>query len=180
MGFHKDQDTGEIHQIHDQELTDLDTAQGTTFAAADVGKVVRIDDDGDGGNYFVVTASTPVFGLIDVKIQAEVQTTDATETTLYSFTTSTDYNYHVSCDIIAGVDTGGNAAAYTRLAAFKNDSGTLSQIGSTATPLTAENAAGWDLTIDSSGTAIRIRCTGAAATTINWLGYISIKAQKNS
>ena len=60
------------------------------------------------------------------------------------------------------------AAGYTRIATFKNDGGTLTQVGTTGTAFTAEDTAGWNVTFTTSGTDILLQVTGAASTDINW------------
>ena len=97
------------------------------------------------------------------------QTTDATVTTAATVATESDVAYHVVARIVAYETPSGNeAAGYERAATFKNDGGTLTQVGSTTALATHEDTGGWDATLDASGTTIRARVTGAAATTINW------------
>ena len=177
MGLHSALDTANIHQLQNWEFATLDAAQAETFNAADIGKVLRITDSDD---YYILKDTTPTFLACGNEILCEVQTTDATETALLTFGTATDYNYQVFANVLAGVDTGGNVAGYVRIATFKNDSGTLSIVGSTSTTHTAENDAAWDCQIEASGTNILVDVTGAAGTTINWLGFVRIYVQKNS
>lgn len=96
-------------------------------------------------------------------------TDDATQVTALSIPTRDDHCYLVEVDVLATETTDfDEVAGYKRLAAFKNDGGTLSLVGSVATPLTAENTSGWDVTLDASSENIRVRVTGAASTNIAW------------
>lgn len=175
--LHADGTEGEIHQIHDAEYASLNAAQAASFTSGDVGKAFRITD---GPNYYIKkNASGDFFDMLIGEV-AEVQTTNATETNLFSFATSTDYVYHVHAYVSGTVNTGGNAASYERVASFKNDSGTLSIIGSTTAVHTAEDDANWDCQVEASGTSIQVNVTGVAATTIDWLGRIVVLEQKNS
>ena len=98
-----------------------------------------------------------------------VTTTDATVTDATLFTTQSNKAYHVVAKVVA-TETADHdeVAGYIRAATFKNDGGTLTQVGSTTAVATHEDTAGWDVTLDATGTTIRLRVTGAAATVINW------------
>ena len=104
-----------------------------------------------------------------VRHGVEVTTTDATPTVASVLQTEANKTYHVTARV-AAVETVDHdeSAGYTRVAAFQNDGGVLTQIGSTAAPFTAETTAGWDFGLSASGTEIRATVTGAAATSINW------------
>jgi hypothetical protein len=98
-----------------------------------------------------------------------INTTDATPTVAAVLQTESDKVYIVSANAVC-VETvdHSKSAGYVRLAAFKNDGGTLAQIGATAAPLTVETDGAWDFGLSASGTEIRATVTGAAATNINW------------
>lgn len=115
-------------------------------------------DDTYGGGKSKVTSTRPV----------TVTTTDATETTLDSFTLATDTMVVVTYVVTAIKDDETEAATYIRTACFRNDSGAVTQVGSTQDGGTFEDDATWDCTIDKSGTTIRCRVTGKAATNIRW------------
>lgn len=115
-------------------------------------------DDTYGGGKSQVTSTRPV----------TVTTTDATVTTLDSFTLATDTTVVVTYVVTAIKDDETQAATYVRTACFRNDSGTVSQVGSTQDGGTFEDDAAWDCTIDNSTTTIRCRVTGKAATNIRW------------
>lgn len=105
-----------------------------------------------------------------------VQTTDATVTDVSTFTTVPSKVFYVIAEI-AAINAGDltTGAAYVRSAAFRTSAaGVLTIIGAVATTVTIEDTAGWDATIDASGTDIRVRVTGAAATTVNWRAQVRI------
>lgn len=97
-----------------------------------------------------------------------VQTTDATVTTLFSYTAANNATTVLSVLVVGTKTSAAQGAAYIRTAAFRNAAGTVAQIGSTLTPVTLEDDSAWDCTIDNSTTTIRVRVTGKAATTIQW------------
>jgi hypothetical protein len=98
-------------------------------------------------------------------------TTDATQTTAGVFSTVSNRAYKIVASVVGlRTDDFAEVGDYMLEAAFKNDAGTLTQIGSTRSLHTAnESTAGWDATIDASGTDIRVLVTGAADTPITWL-----------
>lgn len=173
--LHSAVSTGENHIIHNYEYATFSAAEAASWTSDDIGKVFRITDS---YNYYIILTSGGVYGEIDVRLVNNTQTTDATESNCGVFSTATDYIYYVDSIVTATVDGGGNAATYFARAAFKNDSGTLSQIGLT-TVTSKEDAAGWDVDIDASGTDIRVRVTGQSSTTINWRTRTSIKQDAN-
>lgn len=97
-----------------------------------------------------------------------VQTTDATQTTLDSFTLGSETSSTVTWTVTGVKSDGSQMAGYSVTACFKNDGGTLTQVGTTVVTVLGESDAAWDCTIDNSGTTIRLRVTGKAATTIQW------------
>jgi len=97
-----------------------------------------------------------------------VQTTDATVTTLDSFTLASGTAVIWTAVITAINTTGSQAAMYVRTAGFRNNAGTVSQVGATQASVTLEDDVAWDATIDFTGTTPRIRVTGKAATTLQW------------
>lgn len=104
-----------------------------------------------------------------VRHGVELTTTDATETVAVTFQTETDKVYHVT-GRVAAIETADHdeAAAYTVMGAFKNDGGTLTQIGSTGAIFTAENTGGWGVAFAVDGTIVQLKVTGAADTNIRW------------
>jgi hypothetical protein len=103
-----------------------------------------------------------------------VNTTDATPTVLASFPVGTNQT-KVMQAFIKGVRTGGaagttgDAAGYIMMATVKDIAGTATVIsGGTATPVTGEDQAAWNVTIDTSGANARVNVTGAASNNITW------------
>jgi len=102
------------------------------------------------------------------KTPVNVQTTDATVTTLDSYVLGSNVTCLVTWLVVATRSTMASAAAYSVSACFRNNAGTVAQVGTTTTTVIGEDVAGWDATADNSGTTIRLRVTGAASTTIQW------------
>lgn len=108
----------------------------------------------------------------EITLQSRVATTNATVTTLATIATTTGYSYLVISRII-GRRTGGTSgvagdyATYEVRASANNEGGVLN-IDAVTTTTVFEDQAGWDATIDASGTDIRIRVTGAANNNITW------------
>lgn len=103
---------------------------------------------------------------------ANVQTTDATVTSLFTWTILDEAVTKMVAEVNACQSTGANVAAYTRGLKFKRDGGTVTA-GTVDTVYTEEDVAGWDATIDNSTSTGRVRVTGAAATTIDWGGTMT-------
>jgi hypothetical protein len=104
-----------------------------------------------------------------------VNTTDATQTTAATFSTKTNKAYGVVAKITATETADFDEQAfYIRTGLFKNDGGTLALVGSVGTPTTIESTAGWDVTLDASGTDIRVRVTGAASTVATWMVELEV------
>lgn len=112
------------------------------------------------------------------RIPATVTTTDATVTTLTTYTTASDTAYTIQATVTAVQDTGATVASYVMYGTFRNDSGTLTQRGVTTYSHTVEDTAGWDCVYDTSGTDVRVRVTGAAATNIRWQAHLRISVVK--
>lgn len=143
-------------------------SNGTSF--------VSIEDTGD----FLLgdRLSTTNLGT-RFRIPATVQTTDATVTTVESVTTASDTSYTLHATVTAVKSDGSQMASYVLYASYRNDSGAVTQVGTTTVSHTAEDDATWDATLDISGTSIRVRVTGVAATTIRWQSHLRISAVKN-
>ncbi len=99
----------------------------------------------------------------------ELTTTDDTVTTISTIPVPTNTTVLLQVAVVAKNATDASkGAAYLRAAAYRNDAGTVSIIGAAATPLTAEDTAGWDVTLVVSTTNVTVRVTGEAAKVINW------------
>lgn len=90
--------------------------------------------------------------------------------TASTFATRPNKGYFVEFKVVAiRADTFEQAGTWWRQACFRNDGGTLTQVGATRTIGTDnEDAAGWIVEVDSSGTTIRIRVAGEGSP-VNWL-----------
>lgn len=102
-----------------------------------------------------------------------VETTNATVTTLDSFTLASGAAVAATWLVTAVKSDLSQAAAYSCSALFVNSAGSVSQVGSTTTTAIGESDAAWDATIDNSTTTIRLRVTGKAATTVRWTAILT-------
>lgn len=107
------------------------------------------------------------------KYQNRVATTDATVTTLHSVATVSNNSYIVEAKVLArrtggSGGTASDTAGYKIIGVFKNNAGTLTQVGTTTIEHTSEDQAGWNCTFDTSGTTIRVRVTGATNNNVTW------------
>lgn len=106
-------------------------------------------------------------------LQDRVATTDATVTTLHTYTipasTTVVLEAHVVARRTGGVaGTGEDGAGYGIVATFKNVAGTATQIGATTVLYSHESVAGYDCVFDVTGATARVRVTGVASTNITW------------
>lgn len=112
-------------------------------------------------------------------VNGTVTTTDsATTTTVCTFTVPSGSVASILA-ILVGRDGAGNGATAEAAARVRNVSGVLTSIGSTTSIIsfaTGSDAilATCSMTIDVSGTTVRLRVNGIAATTIDWLGEMKI------
>ena len=79
--------------------------------------------------------------------------------------------FWIDVKVVALYSDGSKAAAYWLQGLFRSSAaGVLTQVGSTASIITAEEDTGsMDCTMAASGTQIQVTVTGVAATTINWV-----------
>lgn len=106
-----------------------------------------------------------------VTTTAAVQTTDATTTTIYTFTVPDNSGSWIDVTIV-GRDTGSvnRGMFWRRIMAHRNGGGSASS--TVQTPAADVNAAGWGgVSVSNSGSDVLIRVSGAAAT-INWAATI--------
>ena len=105
--------------------------------------------------------------------QNRVATTDATVTTLHTFTIGASNNVLIEA-IVTARRTGGSAgtandgAAYKLTAYYQNNSGTATLVGSVIQTVVGESQAGWNATLDTSGADVRVRVTGATNNNVTW------------
>jgi hypothetical protein len=104
--------------------------------------------------------------------QNRVATTDATVTTIHTFTPSNNQSFFVEAKVVAR-RTGGAAgaaddgAAYIVYAICKKNAGTLTVI-TTSTTTIGESQAGWNADSIASGASLLIRVTGAVNNNVTW------------
>lgn len=105
------------------------------------------------------------------------RTTDATPTVAVNFPTRASKCYWVELKVLADYSDQSAGAAYWLCAAFRtNSAGTLSQIGSTQSIMTAiEDTGAMACTVAASSTNVAVTVTGVAGTNIQWLISSDIK-----
>lgn len=116
------------------------------------------------------TADSPL-NVREAKFQGAVQTTDATTTTVLSIPTTAAFTYQIVANVVAGrtdepMDQTG--ASYIRAGTFRDNEGTVSQIGSTANLLTNEDDAAWDVKFETGTGMILVQVIGASGTRVDW------------
>lgn len=110
---------------------------------------------------------------IQITYQNRVATTDATVTTIHTFTVPTSTTYMIEAKVIAR-RTGGSAgsaedgAGYVIRGTYKNTAGTVAIIGSVNADYTAESQAGWNATFTTSGATVLCQVTGALNNNVTW------------
>jgi hypothetical protein len=136
------------------------------------------------GVLIATSARAVMFDMRGMQLQADdpnpivntVSTTDATVTTLGSYTIPTDTTVVIETFITArrtgGVSgTAGDSAGYKLTNTYKNVSGTITLVGTLNQAVLGEDQILWDGTEDISGTAVRVRVTGASGNNISWKAY---------
>lgn len=105
----------------------------------------------------------------DWRSYANVQTTDATPTNIFTFTPADEAVTFLELRLVAVDSTGGKTAAFKRRVRIKRDGGTVT-VGSVESTFTDQEAAlsATAITVDNSGATVRVRVTGVAATVIDW------------
>jgi hypothetical protein len=94
-------------------------------------------------------------------------TTDGAATVAVTIPTQSNHAYMVEAHIVA--TDGSTTAGYIRAAAFENNAGTLTQVGSTTSIGTYEDIANpMTVSFDTSGTEIRLLVTGDPGRQIVW------------
>lgn len=148
-----------------QLTVDNGSASEAIFIAKDnTTDVFRIEDGGE-----LVSKSHTAFSGSELKTRTSaVQTTDDTQTTLYSLTLSDTSVYWLEASIIGRKTDGTDRAYYVRQTLVYREGGSAT-LGTIQTPVTDESDASWDATFTVASNDILVRVTGVAATTINWV-----------
>ncbi len=105
-------------------------------------------------------------------VRGTIITTDDTATTLASWTVPDDSSVVVQATVVARNTSTGAIAGFYKFAAGKNVGGNVSLVGSILDIISAIKDLSMltaSCTLDVSGTDIRVRVTGIAATTIEWM-----------
>ncbi len=110
----------------------------------------------------------------EIVYQNRVATTDATVTTLHTFTIPASTTYMIVANVVAR-RTGGSAgtaedgAGYIVMGVFKNVAGVATSIGSAILGNAAQESQGaWDASFDVTGATARMRVTGAVNNNVVW------------
>ncbi|MFO7745431.1 MAG: hypothetical protein R6V36_08610 [Psychroflexus sp.] len=120
-------------------------------------------------NNFLST-SDPFNGSYPVSSQAQVQTTDATVTTLVGITVNEDEAITLSGTITMAEDDHSNALGGDFIiTARRATAGNVTLIGSPVVNVNSSSAATFDCDVDTGTQTVRVRVTGVAATTYNWV-----------
>src|SRR5574341_1881376 len=103
-----------------------------------------------------------------------VQTVNATTTTCGTYTVPTNSACEVTVKVIGRTAGAGVGTCWRHLAAQRGAGGAV--IVGAETPVVADildaGAALWTAVLDVSGNDVRVRVTGAAATTIEWCAFL--------
>ncbi len=111
--------------------------------------------------------------VIEDVTQNRVATTNATPTTIHTFTLTASQTTFIECSVTAR-RTGGVAgaaedgAAYTIQGCYKMVGGVATIIGAVLQPFVAESQAAWNATLVVSGGTVLLQVTGAASNNIVW------------
>ena len=109
------------------------------------------------------------------KVQGGIETTDATVTTLVSYTISSNSVGEVDFSLTGRDNVSGEIIHGRKVVKFKRVSGTLSVVSSIidliTTTIDGTNMLTATWTVDVSGDDIRVRVTGVVGRTIHWQGY---------
>ena len=100
---------------------------------------------------------------------ATVTTADATVTTCGTYAVPTSYGVSLEISVVATRRDRGEVCGWKLLASAGNVAGTVTQ--STGSPVIngpSNSGVSWTVDVDVSGTSLRVRVTGQAATTIDW------------
>ena len=173
---------------HEEESSGAPAAHASTHISGGGDEVDgdQIDIDWNPSNYTPTTAPTEVTSVdhltahlagIDTalagaggafSIDSTVQTTDATVTVIHTVATTTDSVTWIEATIQGRDNTANEVAFFKFTALFDNNTGTVTQKGSTTVLDNYEDDASWDFDLNISGTDIQIRVTGDATNNVEW------------
>lgn len=154
----------------------------TTVTTATVASTANLTLSPTGGNVLLGTSTlqqtpTTVAGSNVVFSSANVQTTNATATTLFSVSALAGTNggtYGVKATVSAAVvASGGATAMYVFYIKIKNEAGTVTSSGiAQITSINDAPLVSNPFSISIASTTASIQVTGIAATTINWVAAV--------
>lgn len=109
-------------------------------------------------------------------VRGTVQTTDATVTTLVSYTMADNTTAIFEARVTADQNAGATSSGFIRQSVYKRTgAGIATIVGAAVLTLTAEDNAATDCIIDTDGAnTVRVRITGIAATTMDWMGRLTV------
>lgn len=115
--------------------------------------------------------------VYSIRLQADIETTDATVTGLVRVDVPAGKTVMVQARVVArrtGGTSGteGDSAFYVATGAYKNVGGVLTGIG-TPQLYGGEDQAGWEVSFSSSGQFLVVTVKGAANNVVKWEGTIS-------
>lgn len=118
-------------------------------------------------------------GSENVESTGAVQTTNATQTSVWSMTLADNTVYFIQAQTVGrGTDGADRMTAIDFALVYRQGGGGATLQGSPVdivTPIKSTGATTWDVSITVSGNDVRVSVTGAAATTINWATSIDIQ-----
>lgn len=104
-----------------------------------------------------------------LRTSTTVQTTDATQTTIDSFTLDDEETYLVQISVVGTKSDGSERCGAIKQAVLYRDGGGNATIqGVVHVTLEEYSDSNWDIDITVSGNDVRASVTGLAATTVNW------------
>jgi hypothetical protein len=143
-------------------VTDADISASAAIACSKLGGGAQTYA---GSSY---TSTADAKGTAAHREPVSVKTTDATPTTIDSFTLASNTAVAITALVTAIKSDGSQAGSWSVTACFRNNAGVVAQVGTTTSISIGVDDAAWTATADNATTTIRVRVTGKAATTIRW------------
>jgi hypothetical protein len=152
--------------------SDTETSAGT---GGDGGDIILIlgskgtgNTDGVDGE-LIISPGTKCDGYA-VRSPAEVQTTDANQTTIDFITLLDENTYHVDAWVVGVKSDGTDRASYhISGTVYRTGAGVATIQGAVTSQHTVESNAAWDATFTVNGSDLRVSVTGVGANTIEWV-----------
>ena len=164
---------GDLHGLlFDQSADSLlwEEFWATPVTAPTDNDLLKIDTDPDPDTFYWAPSI--------IRKKAEIQTTDATQTTLISHTLLDENTYHTETQVVAVQSDGTDRASYHLVCTvYRTAAGGATLQGAVTSLHTQESNANLDATFTVSGNDIRVSVTGIVAETWEWgttITYINI------